>query len=133
MPRTVPPIAAGCAAVPVDLTSPSSKASLLLEREGYRVVTAANGAEGLTLAKVEQPDVILLDVIMPNMDGYETLRRLMMDPDTKGIPVIMVTAKTTERAIATSFQLGAVSYVEKPYETQDLLQKIQAALAQKIH
>ena len=104
---------------------------LLLEREGYRVLTAPNGEEGLILAKVEQPDVILLDVIMPKMDGYETLRRLRGDQDMHEIPVIMVTAKGTEHDIAASFRLGAVFHVEKPYETKDLLQKIQVALTLK--
>ena len=106
-------------------------AGLLLEREGYQFLAAPNGEEGLTLAKVELPDVILLDVMMPKMDGFETLRRLKTDRDTKSIPVIMVTAKATERAIASSFQLGAVLHVEKPYETKDLLQKIEAAIALK--
>lgn len=102
---------------------------LLLEREGYRVLTAANGEEGLILAKVERPGVILMDVLMPKMSGHEALRRLRGDEDTKEIPVIMVTAKATEHDIAASFRLGAVFHVEKPYETKDLLQKIQVALA----
>ena len=102
---------------------------LLLEREGFRALTAANGAEGLILAKVERPDVILLDIIMPKMGGYEVLRHLNADPDTHDIPVVMLTAKGTEHDIATSFRLGGVFHVEKPYETKDLLQKIQVALA----
>ena len=101
---------------------------LLLEREGYRVLTAANGEEGLILAKVERPAVILLDIMMPKLNGYETLKRLRDDQDTTGIPVIMVTAKGTEHDIATSFKLGAVFHVEKPYETKDLIQKIQVAM-----
>ena len=101
---------------------------LLLEREGFRVLTAATGDEGLILAKVERPDVILLDVMMPKMNGYETLKRLRDDQDTAEVPVIMVTARGTEHDIATAFRLGAVSHIEKPYETQDLLNKISAAL-----
>ena len=101
---------------------------LLLEREQFRVLTAANGDEGLILAKVERPDVILLDVIMPKMNGYETLSRMKADTDIQSIPVIIVTAKVTEHDIATSFKLGAVAHLEKPYETADLLLKIQMAL-----
>lgn len=101
---------------------------LILEREGYRVITAGNGEEGLILAKVEQPDVVLLDVMMPKMDGYEALRRLRADQDLKQIPVIMITARGTEHDIATSFRLGAIFHLEKPYETGDLLQKIQVAI-----
>ena len=104
-------------------------AKLLLEREGLRVLTAANGEEGLILAKVERPNVVLLDVMMPKMNGYETLKRLREDEDTKTIPVIMVTARGTEHDIATSFRLGAVFHIEKPYETKDLLQKISVALS----
>ena len=103
-------------------------AKLLLEREGYEVVTASNGEEGLILAKVMQPDVILLDVMMPKMNGYQTLKRLREDQDIEQIPVIMVSAKGTEQDIATSFRLGAVFHIEKPYETKDLLQKIEVAL-----
>ena len=114
-----------------DETNSRKVVKLLLEREGYRVLTAPNGEEGLILAKVETPDVILLDVIMPKMDGYETLRRLRGDQDMQEIPVIMVTAKGTEHDIAASFRLGAVFHVEKPYETRDLLQKIQVALTLK--
>jgi CheY-like chemotaxis protein len=104
---------------------------LLLEREGYRVLTAANGEEGLILAKVERPAVVLLDVMMPKLNGYETLKRLREDQDTSAIPVIMVTAKGTEHDIATSFKLGAIFHVEKPYETKDLIQKIQVALMEQ--
>ena len=102
---------------------------LLLEREGFRVITAANGEEGLILAKVEQPHIILLDVMMPKMNGYEALKRLREDEDTQRIPVIMVTARGTEHDIATSFRLGAVFHIEKPYETKDLLQKLAVALS----
>ena len=104
-------------------------AKLLLEREGLRVLTAGNGEEGLILAKVEQPHVVLLDVMMPKVNGYETLKRLREDQDTRSIPVIMVTARGTEHDIATAFRLGAVFHIEKPYETKDLLQKIAMAFS----
>ena len=102
--------------------------TLLLEREGYRVITAAHGEEALILAKVERPQVILLDIMMPKMSGYDALKRLREDQDTKDIPVIMVTAKGTEHDIAAAFRLGAVFHLEKPYETKDLVQKIQVAM-----
>jgi CheY-like chemotaxis protein len=101
---------------------------LLLEREGYRVLTAANGEEGLILSKVERPGVILLDLMMPKMNGHETLKRLKEDQDTTDIPVIVVSAKVGEHDIAASFRLGALFHVEKPYETQDLLKKITVAV-----
>ena len=111
-----------------DESNARKMAKLLLEREGFRVVTAANGEEGLLLAKVEQPSVILLDLMMPKLNGHETLKRLRGDQDTQHIPVIMITARGTEHDIAASFRLGAVFHVEKPYETKDLLQKIQIAV-----
>ena len=101
---------------------------LLLEHDGYRVLTSPSGAEGMILAKVERPDVILLDIIMPKMNGHEALRRLKEDPDTSAIPVIMVTAKGAERDIAASFQLQAIFHVEKPFEVRDLLEKIRIAV-----
>ena len=102
---------------------------LVLERSGYQVLTAPSGEEGLVLAKAEHPDVILLDIMMPKMDGYETLRRLKRDPDTRVIPVLMLTARGADQDIAMSFQLGAVFHLDKPYETKDLLRKIEGALA----
>ncbi|MBI3321695.1 MAG: response regulator [Candidatus Omnitrophica bacterium] len=106
-------------------------AKLLLEQAGYRVLTSPNGEEGLLLAKVERPTIILLDVIMPNMNGYEVLRRLKGDPDTRQIPVIMVTAKGAEHDIATSFRMGAAVHLEKPYEVDVLLKNIVAVLVSR--
>lgn len=100
---------------------------LLLEHEGYRVLTSPSGSEGMILAKVEHPDVILLDIIMPKMNGHDVLHRLKDDPDTCTIPVIMLTAKGAERDIAASFQLKAAFHVEKPFQVRDLLEKIQVA------
>ncbi len=102
---------------------------LLLERSGYQVLTAPGGEEGLVLAKAEHPDIILLDIMMPRMDGYETLRCLKRDPDTKVIPVLMLTAKGTDQDIEMSFKLGAVFHLDKPFETKDLLRRIEGALA----
>lgn len=101
---------------------------LLLELEGYHVLTAPNGEEGLILAKVERPDVILLDIIMPKLNGHEVLRRVKSDPDTSSIPVIMLTARGADHDIAASFRFGATCHIEKPFETKDLLEKIRAAL-----
>jgi two-component system alkaline phosphatase synthesis response regulator PhoP len=104
-------------------------AKMLLEREGCKVFTAAHGEEGLTLAKVERPHLVLLDLMMPKMSGHEVLQRLKGDPDTRHIPVIILTAKLGDKDIEASFRLGAVFHLEKPYEAKDLFQKIQIALA----
>lgn len=101
---------------------------LLLERQGYRVLTAGHGKDGLVLAKLDRPHVILLDVMMPDLDGYGTLKRLKSDPDTASIPVIMLTAKRSERDIEASFRLGAILHLEKPYPMAALMEKIRMAL-----
>jgi CheY-like chemotaxis protein len=101
---------------------------LLLERQGYRVLTAGHGKDGLVLAKLDRPHVILLDVMMPDLDGYGTLRRLKDDPDTASIPVIMLTARRAERDIEASFRLGAILHLEKPYPMAALIEKIHMAL-----
>ena len=95
---------------------------LLLERRGYQVLTAADGTEGLILAKVEQPDVILLDLMMPKMEGHDVLQRLKSDPDTKDAQVIMVGTKSDNRDRNTSLHLGEFDYVVKPWRTSALLQ-----------
>jgi len=100
---------------------------LFLERKGYQVLTAADGARGLILAKVKQPDIILLDLMMPKMDGHEVLQRLKSDPDTKDTHVIVVTAKSGDRDQVAAFRLGVLDYIEKPYRTADLLRKIKIA------
>lgn len=125
--ETAKPLAGKTILIVDDEMSARMLAKMLLEREGAKVFTAAHGEEGLTLAKVERPDLILLDLMMPKMSGHEVLQRLKNDPDTKTIPVIILTAKLGDKDIEASFRLGAVFHLEKPYEAKDLFQKIQVA------
>ena len=106
-------------------------AQFRLEREGYRVITASNGDEGLQLAKNERPGAILLDILMPGMNGREVLRRLKGDADTSSIPVILLTVVEEQDEVAEPIGPGWVSRVPKPYNPDQLLQKVQQALAQK--
>ena len=99
-----------------------------LEQAGYRVLTATNGLEGLKLARAQHPDVILLDIMMPVMDGYHVLQTLHSDPSTQDIPVVMLTAKGTERDMRTSVDLGSVCHLGKPYQPQELLGEVELAL-----
>lgn len=124
-----PPLAGKTILVVDDEVSARTLAKMLLAREGATVFTAAHGEEGLTLAKVERPHLILLDLMMPKMSGHEVLQRLKTDPDTKAIPVIILTAKLGDKDFEASFRLGAVFHLEKPYEAKDLFRKIQAAFA----
>ena len=101
-----------------------------LEQAGYRVLTAADGERGLIAARVEHPDLILMDVMMPRLNGHDVLRMLKEDPETKAIPVIMLTAKGTERDMAASIQYGAVYHMSKPYQPMELLAEVKTALEQ---
>jgi DNA-binding response OmpR family regulator len=86
---------------------------LMLQRQGYQIVAATNGQQGLARAVEERPDLILLDVMMPDMDGYEVTRRLRKDPATAAIPILMFTAKTQLDDKVAGFEVGADDYLTK--------------------
>jgi len=91
---------------------------------GYRTLSAASGEEALRLAQKEQPDLVLLDVMMPGIDGYETCRRLKAAEATRSIPVIFLTALTDTFEKVRAFKAGAVDYVTKPFEPEELLARV---------
>lgn len=91
-----------------------------LEEEGHEIVHAENGVVALEVANSEMPDVILLDIAMPQMDGLETLRRLKADEKTESIAVIMVTAQGDRHAMVRAVQLGTRDYITKPWETGEV-------------
>ena len=99
-----------------------------LRHAGFRVLTANNAPTGVVLAKAEHPDVILLDVMMPSMNGAGTLKNLKADPQTKDIPIIMLTAVGNEAEITASIAAGAICYLMKPYQTHELLNEITMAV-----
>ncbi len=96
-----------------------------LEMNDYEVLTAGNGKEGLELALQEHPDVILLDVIMPVMDGHEMLEALRKQPDGNDISVIMLTARSQTQDIARANACGIDDYIVKPFDLSELLEKIE--------
>jgi len=98
--------------------------SILLKTSGYEVVTVQDGQEGLEKAKSLSPDLIVLDILMPKMDGYEVCRLLKFDEKYKSIPIIMLTAKVQDIDKAMGKKVGADDYIAKPFETQDLIDKI---------
>jgi two-component system alkaline phosphatase synthesis response regulator PhoP len=98
----------------------------------FKVITAANGKEGLEKAANEKPDIILLDINMPIMDGREMLERLKNRPDIKDIPVIMLTAYSDAKDIAKVANLGIADYITKPFDFTELMGKISNALGNKI-
>ena len=99
-----------------------------LEVEDYIVVGAGNGPEALIKAKTEIPDIILLDLMMPEMDGYEVCEKLKKDPITKNIPVIMLTAKDAVRDKVKGLDIGADDYVTKPFNLNELKARVKSVL-----
>ncbi len=104
-------------------------ARLSLKKAGFTVVTAGNGLEALERVAAERPDVILLDWMMPDMDGYETCRRLKADPATAGIPVIFLTARVQEAEVARALALGAAGCIGKPFDALTLGQRVRELVA----
>jgi len=92
-----------------------------LEANDYDVISENDGASGIDRARDERPDLILLDVMMPVMDGYETLFKIRQEPSLLQVPVIMLTAKGESRAIFKAQELGATDYLIKPCDSKDLL------------
>lgn len=102
---------------------------LMLQRQGYHISAATNGAQGLKKALEERPDLILLDVMMPDMDGYEVTRRLRKNPATSSTPILMFTAKTQLDDKVTGFEVGADDYLTKPTHPTELQAHVKALLA----
>lgn len=98
----------------------------LLSKNGYKVITAESGEEGIEKAKTELPDLILMDVVMPGLNGYQATRILTRDEATKHIPVIVCTSKGQETDRIWGLRQGALDYIVKPIVGEDLLSKIAA-------
>lgn len=99
-----------------------------LGREGYRVVTTTDGLEALRLIRDEAPDVVLLDLMLPGLDGIELCRRLKSDAVTKATPIIMVTAKGEEADVVLGLGVGADDYITKPFSPRELVARVKAVL-----
>jgi phosphate regulon transcriptional regulator PhoB len=99
-----------------------------LQRADFRVFRAENGTDALRSVKENSPELILLDVMLPDFDGYQVLKRLREDDSARHIPVIMLTAKTAEEDLLEGFALGADDYVSKPFSPKELIARIRAVL-----
>jgi CheY-like chemotaxis protein/anti-sigma regulatory factor (Ser/Thr protein kinase) len=99
-----------------------------LEREGMTVATSYSGREALDMVKADKPDLILLDVMMPEMDGIEVCQRLQADKETKAIPVIFITARTSKEGKIEGLGVGAVDYITKPIDLDETLARVQTQL-----
>src|SRR3989338_1217841 len=100
-----------------------------LEVEGFDVVVALDGQEGLTKAQTEQPDLIILDLMLPKLNGYEVCTMLKQDTRYQKIPIMMFTAKAQDKDEKLGMECGANGYVRKPFRAQELLEKIRSLLA----
>ena len=97
----------------------------------YDARTVVDGQSALDAIKEEKPDVILLDIVMPGMDGFEVCKKLKQSPETEGIPVIFLSASHDTKSIIQAFEVGGVDYISKPYKTQEVLIRIQTHLKLK--
>lgn len=96
---------------------------------GYKVDTASDGREALEKIAAECPDLILLDVMMPHVDGFEVLRRLKENPDTRHVPVIMLSVRSQDETIAHAWEQQASGYLNKPFEIEELVNVVEVVLA----
>lgn len=100
----------------------------LLQREGYRVVVARDGQEALDAVAANAPDLVLLDVMLPRVSGYEVCQTLRANPAHAGMRIVMLTAKGRDVEMSKGLALGADAYITKPFSTQDMLAQIRALL-----
>jgi DNA-binding response OmpR family regulator len=107
-------------------------ASYTLESEGYEVITALNGVEGLRKAQQEAPDLVVLDIMLPGVDGFEVCHRLRSDPESRQarMPVLMLTAKSQEADREMGQKVGGDLYLAKPVTPEELTEAVKALLAQ---
>ena len=103
---------------------------LILEEQGYTIIKANSGKDALAAAQMHRPELILLDIMMPEMDGWEVLKLLKADEEMQHIPVAMLTARTEMKDKIQGLQEGAIDYICKPFSTKDLIEKLQIIFAQ---
>jgi DNA-binding response OmpR family regulator len=102
--------------------------AFILKKNGYKVITAANGEEGLNIAQTEKPDLIFLDVMMPRKNGYEVCQELKSDPDLQHIYVIILTARGVELDEEEKKRINADEYMSKPFSPIKVVEKVNAVL-----
>jgi DNA-binding response OmpR family regulator len=102
-----------------------------LDRAGYEVVLAADGDEALALAIERPPDLAILDVMMPKLTGIEVTEKLRARPETRDIPIILLTARVQETDVERGFEAGADDYIKKPFSPQELRSRVQAILGRR--
>jgi len=100
----------------------------ILKSENYDVITASDGAEALMAIKTSHPDVVILDIMMPKLDGMQVLQKVREDAEISSIPVIMLTAKASDKDILSGYKYDANYYIPKPFEISDILEGVRMVL-----
>ncbi|MBI3774825.1 MAG: response regulator [Gammaproteobacteria bacterium] len=100
----------------------------MLEKNGYSVISATSGEQGIAVAKERKPDLVLMDIVMPGLNGFQATRQLTTNPETAHIPVIIVTTKNQETDRVWGMRQGAKDYLTKPVSEQELIGKVRTAL-----
>ena len=103
---------------------------MILNKAGYELITAKDGQEAVTKAMAERPDLILMDVVMPRMNGFEACKQLRGNDTTKAIPIIMVTTRGEAESVESGFASGCNDYVTKPINGLEVLSKVKSALGE---
>jgi DNA-binding response OmpR family regulator len=103
---------------------------MILEPDSYEIIMARDGAEGVAKALATQPDLILMDVVMPGMDGFEAVKRLRDHEQTRTVPIVMVTSKAEAESMETGYQNGCSDYIVKPIDRLELVAKIKNLLGE---
>lgn len=112
-----------------DSTSIREMLTVLFEEEGYTVISAEDGIEALNKARSERPDLIVLDLMMPRMDGFKVCRMLKFDASYKDIPILMLTARSSANDRLMGEEVGADAYLVKPFEPDELLKEVEELLS----
>jgi DNA-binding response OmpR family regulator len=99
-----------------------------LAADGYEVIEAADGEQALAAVRAEQPDLLVLDKIMPKLDGFDVVRELRADPDTRSVPIVMLTERAAEQDVVGGLDLGVEEYMPKPFSLQELSARIRRTL-----
>lgn len=130
-PQTLTPTTRGTILVVEDEPSLQELLRYHLGRQGYRVECVARGEQAVRFAQRNRPDLILLDLMLPGMDGLEVYRKLRADPETLGVPVVMVSARAQEADVVTGLELGADDYIVKPFSPPVLVARVRAVLRRR--
>lgn len=112
-----------------DSSTELQKLTVMLERLGHQVLEAKNGADGVALAVDKKPDAVLMDIVMPGLNGFQATRQLTKDPNTAGIPIIIITSKDQETDKTWGKRQGARAYLTKPFEEEELVAALADVLA----